>query len=315
MPPTPARCGWCWPRSAAPTRPSSSRLRAHLGGAQPAHRRGRGGSRRRDRHPDPRPGADTAEAGDPDGVTALGLTSLRRCRSCGAERCAACWPPAAPPARGWVTGSCAWRWPLPSGRPRAGQRLAVGRPAGAGAPRQRAQRIKDDFLSIVSHELRTPLTSIRGYPAAGGADARLGQRQGAVADAGHPFAGDAHARLVDDLLDVAASTGAAASASSRSRWTWPGDPRGGGTHAARHPNRTITVEAPEPLPIVADRDRIGQVLTNLLDNAIKYSPDGGEVTVRAGATGSDVDVAVLDEGGRHQPGPGRRGLRALLPGR
>ncbi|HYN64137.1 MAG TPA: ATP-binding protein, partial [Candidatus Limnocylindrales bacterium] len=45
-----------------------------------------------------------------------------------------------------------------------------------------------------------------------------------------------------------------------------------------------------------DRDRIGQVLTNLLDNAIKYSPDGGPVTIRARSAGDEVEVAVLDTG-------------------
>ena len=66
---------------------------------------------------------------------------------------------------------------------------------------------------------------------------------------------------------------------------------------------------------MADRDRIGQVLTNLLDNAIKYSPDGGDVTVRASVSAGDVEVPVLDAGRRHQRGPGGRDVRSLLPGR
>ena len=63
-----------------------------------------------------------------------------------------------------------------------------------------------------------------------------------------------------------------------------------------YPQRTITAEMPDALPIRADRDRVGQVLTNLLDNAVKYSPEGGPVTVRARAIGEQVEVRVLDAG-------------------
>jgi signal transduction histidine kinase len=63
-----------------------------------------------------------------------------------------------------------------------------------------------------------------------------------------------------------------------------------------HAERTISAEVPDTLPIRADRDRVGQVLTNLLDNAVKYSPDGGPVSLRARALGDDVEVLVLDTG-------------------
>ena len=51
-----------------------------------------------------------------------------------------------------------------------------------------------------------------------------------------------------------------------------------------------------PLPVEADRDRIGQVLTNLLDNAIKYSPEGGPLIVRAGPYGNGVELTIADTG-------------------
>src|SRR5205814_7379125 len=55
--------------------------------------------------------------------------------------------------------------------------------------------------------------------------------------------------------------------------------------------------APADLPLVlADRGRIQQVVGNLLDNAIKYSPDGGTVTIAAAVEGDQVEVAVRDEG-------------------
>jgi signal transduction histidine kinase len=50
------------------------------------------------------------------------------------------------------------------------------------------------------------------------------------------------------------------------------------------------------MPVHADRDRIDQVLTNLIENAIKYSPDGGPITVSAERRGGEVEVRVADTG-------------------
>jgi signal transduction histidine kinase len=58
----------------------------------------------------------------------------------------------------------------------------------------------------------------------------------------------------------------------------------------------ITVRAPEHLPVLADRDRIDQVLSNLLSNAIRYSPDGGSIEVVAEENRDSVHVSVQDHG-------------------
>jgi signal transduction histidine kinase len=58
----------------------------------------------------------------------------------------------------------------------------------------------------------------------------------------------------------------------------------------------IRLEAPERLPIVGDRDRLDQVLNNLLSNAIRYSPDGGEVELVIGLENGEVHMAVRDHG-------------------
>jgi signal transduction histidine kinase len=52
----------------------------------------------------------------------------------------------------------------------------------------------------------------------------------------------------------------------------------------------------EPLDAAADRDKVRQILANLVDNAVKYSPQGGTVTVAARRTSDSVQVRVLDEG-------------------
>lgn len=61
----------------------------------------------------------------------------------------------------------------------------------------------------------------------------------------------------------------------------------------RHP---IQIQAPDQLPLFADRDRIDQALTNILSNAIRYSPEGGAIEVTAEQTGDTVHIAVRDQG-------------------
>jgi signal transduction histidine kinase len=170
------------------------------------------------------------------------------------------------------------------------------------AREQRAQRIKDDFLSIVSHELRTPLTSIQGY-------AQLLESR--MRDSATPKQMSQMKvirsqvarmrRLVEDLLDVSRIDRAGAVSIEPEVLDLAEELREAAARTEReHPERHVTVEAPATLPIEADRDRIGQVLTNLLDNAVKYSPDGGPVTIRGQATGGgaggSVEVTVADTG-------------------
>ena len=165
---------------------------------------------------------------------------------------------------------------------------------------QEAQRVKDDFLSIVSHELRTPLTSIQGY-----AQLLEGRLRAQTSPESKELSQlrvirsqvSRMRRLVDDLLDVSRI-----------------DRRGGVsieptdfdmvelvTEAVsrlrrEHPDRQIELTAPTALPVHADRDRIDQVLVNLLDNAVKYSPDGGPIAVVLERHGGDLELKVSDQG-------------------
>jgi signal transduction histidine kinase len=166
------------------------------------------------------------------------------------------------------------------------------------AREQRAQRAKDDFLSIVSHELRTPLTSIQGYSQL--LEARM--RDGAPAKELSQIRTirtqvTRMRRLVEDLLDVSRIDRRGLVSIEPEPLDLAVELREAAARTEReHPDRAITVDAPDSLPIHADRDRIGQVLTNLLDNAVKYSPGGGAVAVTAEVRGNGVDVAVADEG-------------------
>lgn len=153
-----------------------------------------------------------------------------------------------------------------------------------------------DVLALVGHEFRTPLTSIRGYSEL---------LAGPVTDPGEvaEFAGIIHqeasrlARLIDDmlLLDQMASrrirlnlidtslNGVVQEVVARL------EPEAPGHHFALHLH-------PELPPVPADRDRLVQVATNLLANAIKYSPAGGEIAIRTERDRKRAILAVRDRG-------------------
>ena len=160
---------------------------------------------------------------------------------------------------------------------------------------------RDQFLLIAAHELRTPVAGVRGY-------AQLLQRQRArgrlaperLARALEAIeAGTARLdRLTEDLLDVSRlRTGrlalrarpldlAAFAAEAVGRYRDRLDPR-----------HDLAVEATAgPCPVLADADRLEQVLTNLLDNAAKYSPEGGVIRVTVGSEGDGVGLRVRDAG-------------------
>jgi signal transduction histidine kinase len=163
---------------------------------------------------------------------------------------------------------------------------------------QRAQRVKDDFLSIVSHELRTPLTSIQGYAQL--LEARMRDSSGQKEMSQMRVIRSQvmrMRRLVDDLLDVSRIDKRGGVSIEPEPMDLAEEIREAVARTIReHADRTVSADLPDELPIRADRDRINQVLTNLLDNAIKYSPDGGPVTIRASGTGDRVDVSVADSG-------------------
>jgi signal transduction histidine kinase len=164
---------------------------------------------------------------------------------------------------------------------------------------RRAQRIKDDFLSIVSHELRTPLTSIQGY-------AQLLESRLRAGDARHKELSQVDVirsqvrrmrRLVDDLLDVSRIDRLGAVSIEVGQVDLAAELREVvGRLERANPTRVVALVAPASLEIEADRDRIGQVLTNLTDNAVKYSPEGGPVHLSARRDGDEVVVEIADEG-------------------
>lgn len=157
--------------------------------------------------------------------------------------------------------------------------------------RRAIERVQQEFLAVTTHELRTPVTGIRG-------NAQLMQRRTAYSERAVTAIiaqADRLQRLIDDLL--------VASQIQADRLTLVPEKTDlvSATRAAVENlgvgESVIRVEAPaEPLMVSADQYRLGQVLGNLLTNAIKYSPAGSEITVRVARQTSEACVSVIDRG-------------------
>jgi signal transduction histidine kinase len=160
--------------------------------------------------------------------------------------------------------------------------------------------MKDRFLGILSHELRTPINAIMGYASIlddevlGPLPPRQHEAVQRILDGS-----DAMLRLVDDLLEMSRIQAGKFLPSPRPMQlgeTVQGvvaslQPRAAQKHLALVP------DLPDPLPAVyADPQRVAQVLANLVGNAIKFTPEGGEITVRACHAGAWLRCEVTDTG-------------------
>jgi len=161
------------------------------------------------------------------------------------------------------------------------------------------EQMKSDFVSTVSHELRTPLTSIYGF-----AETLLRQDVLFGEDERRTFLGYIASEsqrltgIVDALLNVARlDTGdLQVNLSSTDVRDVVGEVVETVQVAGANGHRFVVDLPDEPLPATADRDKLRQVCSILLDNALRYSPDGGTVTVGVEQKQGTVEVSVADEG-------------------
>lgn len=176
---------------------------------------------------------------------------------------------------------------------------------------RRLEAARTEFVANVSHELRTPLTSVRGY-----LETLL---EGALEDREHarPFLKVIHkhterlGRLLDDLLDL---SNLELGKIALHRYPMSLAEVVGSVMTIYGPQATkqkieLRTELPDDLPrVLADRDRIAQVLINLLDNGFKFTSKGGRVTVTAKIVrGSRFEVQGLESDTR-RPTPETQGL-------
>ena len=171
------------------------------------------------------------------------------------------------------------------------------------------ETLKSDFVSTVSHELRTPLAAIYGAALTlRRDDVRLGEPQRSGLLEVIASESDRLARIVNDILWASRLESGTMQMTIE---TCDGvEIARSVVDAARHyipPSVDLSLKAPRrPPKIAADPDKVRQVLTNLVDNAVKYSPDGGRVTVEVSQAGSRMRFAVKDEGLGVPPAEHRR---------
>jgi two-component system phosphate regulon sensor histidine kinase PhoR len=164
---------------------------------------------------------------------------------------------------------------------------------------RRLERVRTEFVANVSHELRTPLTAIRGYLETL-LDGALEERKHArrFLEIAHTHAARL-GRLVDDLLQLSnIETGKVVLVPV------PLELHEVATSAlaifeaeAARKGVALANRVPGDLAVRADRDRLSQILVNLVDNAVKFTPAGGQVTLDAARIAPDaVEVRVADTG-------------------
>ena len=161
---------------------------------------------------------------------------------------------------------------------------------------ERLSRAKSDFVSVVSHEFRTPLTGIQGF-------SEMMQSEDLTLEEMREYAGDinkdAHRlnRMITEMLDLDKMESGRmeihrepvdlnAIVSEEAERVRP--------NAPRHP-LSVRLD-PTVGDMSGDRDKLTQVIANLLNNAVKYSPNGGEIVVSTRAEGSSAHVVVRDHG-------------------
>jgi signal transduction histidine kinase len=186
---------------------------------------------------------------------------------------------------------------LPSVSAAVQNALLFGREREALQRQQETDRLKHDFLAVISHELRTPLTAILGFAGTLASRARMLDAEMVVQMAARiERAGLRLGVLMDDLLDLSKIERGELEV-LRSPTALRGIVERVMTERAGRADR-VTVVLDDDLPaVLADAHRVHQVLTKLLDNALKFSPDDAGVRIEGHRIDAHrVGLAVVDRG-------------------
>lgn len=162
---------------------------------------------------------------------------------------------------------------------------------------ERANRLKDEFLATLSHELRTPLNAIMGWSHVLGQSshdrdtvlrAAMVIRQNATSQA----------QLIDDILDVSRIVGGklVLDTSLVSVHAVVNDAIDALMPAATAKSIQVIRNLDEEINVVGDKDRIQQIVWNLVSNALKFTPKHGRVEITLSEQDGDAEIAVADTG-------------------
>jgi len=159
-------------------------------------------------------------------------------------------------------------------------------------------KLKTNILSMVSHELRTPLATIKGYSTMLlDYDDRLGHDEKLTHLVSIDRATDRLTELVEHLLDMSRLDAGLLKINKQPTSIAKLLRQAVTMGRARAPQYSITCTVEKKLPRVnVDARRIRQVLDNLIDNAVKYSEEGGNIVLEAQCVGEELRVSVSDEG-------------------
>jgi len=163
---------------------------------------------------------------------------------------------------------------------------------------QEADRLKEEMVQNVSHELRTPLTFIKGY-----VEMLLAGDAGSLTDEQREYLGivvdktDAVTRLVNDIMFLQHAGQLPDELELVSMTELARQAVRGCAATAEREGMDLVADLPDkPLSVRGEPRRLLQVFDNLLGNAIKFTPDGGEISVAVREAGSMIEVCVSDEG-------------------
>lgn len=162
---------------------------------------------------------------------------------------------------------------------------------------KRDEQRKNDFIGIVSHELKTPLTSLNGYAQILHAKAKKND---------DTFSINALTKVTDQIKKMTAMINGFLNISRL---------ESGKIHLNKQnfslnelveenideaetltANHKIIFSPCEPITVFADRDKIGSVISNMISNAVKYSPEGKQIEVSCQITGSSAQISIKDQG-------------------
>jgi signal transduction histidine kinase len=173
---------------------------------------------------------------------------------------------------------------------------------------ERARKIQRDFLANLSHELKTPLTSLIGFSQALVDGSLKSEAERTRAATIVHEESERVLRMAQELLDLARVEAGSISfhitavdlAAQLQQELEIVRPR------ADARSLTLSLDVPSEIaPVAADPERLHQILDNLLDNAVKYAPEGSTVTTVAHLSAGAVETVVSNPAGDHRPDPDR----------